>query len=66
MLRVRLLQLCLPGEASADPGDQIHAPDDPGGPEKNEGRRQRMSGLMKVSSNPHIRDKASTDKIMGR
>ena len=24
-----------------------------------------MSGLMKVSSNPHIRDKASTDKIMG-
>ena len=24
-----------------------------------------MSGLMKVSSNPHIRDKASPDKIMG-
>ena len=63
VLRVRLLQLRLSGEKTADPVHQIHAKNRSRKEEKEIGGR-KMSELLKVSSNPHVRARMKTDNIM--
>lgn len=60
---MRLLQLCVSGKKATDAVDQIYAKNAVG--KEKEIGGTIMSDLMKVSSNPHIRSKATTGSIMG-
>ena len=61
---MRMLQLCLSGKASSDTGDQIREKDGSGGEKEKTAGGEEMSDLRNVSSNPHIRAKDTTSRIM--
>ena len=61
---MRMLQLCLSGKASFDTGDQIREKDGSGGEKEKTAGGEEMSDLRNVSSNPHIRAKDTTSRIM--
>ena len=61
---MRMLQLCLSGKASSDTVDQIREKDGSGGEKEKTAGGEEMSDLRNVSSNPHIRAKDTTSRIM--